>query len=92
MTRIGLILLAVIATFVVSMLVIGKIKEAQLTDYQRDQLNETRSCIRATTQAWKSVGLTDKQRIILEDFRVCAPIPVFILIAFLVIRKYWSEQ
>ena len=92
MARIGLLLLAVIATFIASMLLINALKELQPTEYQRERLDETKSCIRTTIAAWKSIGLTPKQRIVFENLSVCAPLPPFLVLSFFVIRKYGSEQ
>jgi len=92
MAKTGLLLLAVIATFVASMLLLDAMKGLKPTEYQREKLDETQSCIRTTIAAWKSIGLTPKQRIVFENFWVCAPLPPFLILAFCLIRKNWNEQ
>ena len=92
MAKTGLLLLAVAATFIASMLLLDSLKELQPTEYQKERMDETKCCIRTTIETWKSIGLTSPQRVVVRDLRLCIPLPIVLVIAFCFIRKNWDGQ
>jgi len=96
MIRILVLLLAVVATFVAAMIVQNILKEVvedlRLTSDQKDALKETWDAAQTALTTGKSVGMTSPQRDLFENLRVCSPFPIFLIVAFFIIRRQWREQ
>ena len=92
MKRLLILIGAVILVFTLAMLVQDALKEIRPTDYQMESFREMRSFASKATEIRSSIGLTNQQYLALEKLRVCAFVPVFLIVAFFVLRKSWSEQ
>ena len=92
MKRLLILVGAGVLVFILAMLVQKEIKEIKPTDYQMDCFREMRSFSSKAAEIRSSIGLTDQQYLALEKLRVCAFVPVFLIISFFVLRKNWSEQ
>ena len=92
MKRLLIVVGAGVLVFTLAILVQDAIKEIKPTDYQMESFREMRSFSSKAAEIRSSMGLTNQQYLVLEKLRVCAFVPVFLIISFFVIRNKWSEQ
>jgi len=92
MKRLLILIGAGILVFTLAMLVQDALKEIEPTDYQMESFREMRSFSSKAAEIRSSMGLTNQQYLVLEKLRICAFVPVFLIISFFVLRKNWSEQ
>ena len=92
MKRLLIVVGAGVLVFILAMLVQDALKEIKPTDYQMDCFREIRSFSSKAAEIRSSIGLTTQQYLALEKLRVCAFVPVFLIISFFVLHKNWSEQ
>ena len=92
MKRLLFLVGAGVLVFTLAMLVQDALKEIKPTDYQMESFREMRSFSSKAAEIRSSMGLTNQQYLVLEKLRVCAFVPVFLIISFFVLRKNWSEQ
>ena len=92
MKRLLILIGAGVLIFTLAMLVQDALKEIRPTDYQMESFREMRSFSSKAAEIRSSMGLTNQQYLVLEKLRICAFVPVFLIISFFVLRKNWSEQ
>ena len=92
MKRLLILIGAGVLVFTLAMLVQDALKEIRPTDYQMESFREMRSFSSKAAEIRSSIGLTNQQYLALEKLRVCAFVPVFLIVSFFVLRNKWSEQ